>query len=136
MARNSSKPKADRKPVLDARGRMLVHLGGADYILRPSYEAQEAIEVQLGRSMTQLCHQGYQGALTTADLAIIVTECMKAQGRAEKEAGPSYTGASAPTVARLIAEAGQPVITARIAILLTGVITGGYTAEGEPKPAA
>jgi hypothetical protein len=130
-----AKPKADSKPVVDSRGRMVVHLGGATYVLRPSYEAQEAIETLLDRSINQLAAQAYAGALKLTDLAIIVVEFMKAHGRAEQSAGPSYTGARAEKIARLIMEEGAPAITARIAVLLTLAITGGYTAEGEPKAA-
>jgi hypothetical protein len=45
---------------------------------------------------------------------------MRAEGRASSDAGPSYRDAKAEKIARLIYEAGQPSITARIAILLTG----------------
>lgn len=128
-------PKTKKKPVLDARGRMLAPLGGAEYVLRPSFEALEAIERQLGRSLHQLAFQGLQGGLSLTDLAVIVAECMRAHGRAEPDAGPSYREAKAEKLARLIMEAGQTHITARIAVLLTEAITGGFTAEGEAKPA-
>jgi hypothetical protein len=131
-----TKPKKTGKPVVDHRGRMLVPLGDADYVLRPSFEAIEAIEQTLGRSLVQLASQAYNGGLSCADLAIIVAECMRAEGRASSDAGPSYRDAKAEKIARLIYEAGQPSITARIAILLTEAVTGGYTAAGEPKPAA
>jgi hypothetical protein len=130
-----TKPKADQKAVVDSRGRMVAPLGGADYVLRPSYEALEAIEDKLGRSLVELASQAYRGSLTLKDLAIIVVELMKAHGRAEPDAGPSYREAKAEKIGRLILEEGQPSITARVAVLLTGAITGGYTATGEAKPA-
>lgn len=129
------KPKPDQ-PTLDVRGQIMVTLGGADYLLRPSYEAIAVIEKHLDRSLMELAQQALSGVLTIADLAIICAEMMRAHGRADPTAGPSYKGASAERLAGLIFEASPPAITARVAILLMGAVTGGYTAAGEPKPAA
>lgn len=122
-------------PQVDTRGRISVPLGGADYMLRPSYEAIETIEKLLGRSLHVLAGQAVQGSLGMADMGVICAEMMKAEGKANPEAGPSYSGANPKKLAQLIMEAGTPAITARLAIILIGALTGGYTASGEPKPA-
>lgn len=132
MAPRKSKPEAQ---AVDVRGQIKVSLGGADYMLRPSHEAIEAIESTLGRSLMELAQQALAGTLKIADLAIICAEMMRAHGRANPDAGPSYKGAQAERLAGLIYEASPPTITARVAIVLMGAVTGGYTAAGEPKPA-
>lgn len=129
-----SKAKAEPRQAVDFRGRITVPLGGANYVLRPSYDAVTAIEAELGRSTLALSQQATAGLLTTSDLAVICCECMKAQGKADPSAGPSYSGAQVHRIGQLIMEEGAPYIIARIAVLLVGVVTGGYTAQGEPKP--
>lgn len=130
-----------RKPIetpqaVDAHGRITVPLGGADYVLCPAWEAIDMIEQQLGRSSMQLAGLAAAGMLTGGDMAVICCEMMKAQGKRDSAAGPSYSGAKPEKLARLIHEAGAPYIMARITVLMVGVVTGGYTAEGEAKPAA
>lgn len=127
--------KKNAPAAVDTRGRIQVNLGGADYALRPSWQAIEAIEHQLGRSLIELSGQAVNGSLKIGDQAVIVTEMMKAEGRAEASAGPSYLGAKPERIAELIYEASAPAITARLAVLLIGAVTGGYTAAGELKPA-
>lgn len=130
---------ASRKPkpalAVDTRGRIAVPLGGADYFLRPSWEAIQAIEAELGRSLTTLSGQAVAGQLSIRDMAVICTEMMHAEGKADPLAAPSYKGARVEKIAELIYEASAPSITARLAVILMGAVTGGYTAAGEPKPA-
>ena len=125
----------DTAPAVDFRGRITIPLDGADYLLRPSYDAVIAIEQELGRSTLQLAQQAVSGTLTTTDMAVICCELMKAQGKADPTAGPSYLGAKVERIGQLIMEASAPKIMARLAVLLMGVVTGGYTAQGELKPA-
>ncbi len=120
---------------VDVRGQIKVSLGDADYLLRPSYAAIAAIEKTLGRSLMELAQQALSGVLSIADLAIICAEMMRAHGRADPTAGPSYKGVQSERLAELIFEASPPAITARVAVVLMGAVTGGYTAAGEPKPA-
>lgn len=135
MAR-PKKGKPAASPAVDSRGRMLMPLGDADYVLRPSWEAIDTIEETLGRSLLELSAAATSGALRIRDMAVIVTEMMKAEGRADPNAGPSYSGAKAAKVAELLFEQPAAMISARLAVVLVGAVTGGYTASGEPKPAA
>lgn len=130
------KSEEGEAPQVDTRGRLTVPLGGADYLLRPSEEAIDNIEKALGRSTMVLAGQAIRGDLSISDLATICAEMMNAQGRADPSAGPSYKGAKAEKIRGMIYEQGAPSITARIAVLLMGAVTGGYTAAGEPKPTA
>lgn len=132
----SGRRKAKPETAVDTRGRIMVPLGGADYVLRPSWEAIEAIELELGRSLTTLSGQAVGGQLSIRDLATICTLMMHAEGKADPHAAPSYKGARIEKIAELVYEASAPSITARIAVILMGAVTGGYTASGEMKPAA
>lgn len=128
---------ADAEPKVDVRGQMLIPLEGGDYLLRPAYSAIKAIETQLKpRTVMELAGEALRGAISCEDLGVICAEFMKAEGRHNKDAGPSYTHASAAKLAELIYEAGPPRITARVAIVLMGAATGGYTAKGEVRPVA
>jgi hypothetical protein len=130
-----AKADADRPAVVDARGHMLLPLGGFDYVLRPDFLAIVGIEQQLGRSLTELSTLAVSGKLTTTELAIIATEMIRGYSRCDPKAGPSYRQAKAEKIARLIMEDGTPKVFARLAIVLVAAVNGGYTAEGEPKPA-
>jgi hypothetical protein len=135
MAR-PTKDKPAVHPAVYARGRILMPLGGVDYVLRPSWEAIDTIETTLGRSLLELAGDATGGRLRIAEMAVIVTEMMKAEGKADPQAGPSYSGAKAAKVAELLYEQPTAQVTARLSVLLVGAVTGGYTAAGEPKPAA
>lgn len=128
----------DAPPKVDVRGQMLIPLGEPEnnFLLRPSYTAIKAIEKDLRRTVMELAGEGLRGALSCEDLGVICAHFMRAEGRHNPEAGPSYKGASAEKLAELIYEAGAPRITARVAIVLMGAATGGYTAKGEVRPVA
>lgn len=119
---------------VDVQGQMLVPLGGAEYLLRPAYTAIRAIETKLRRTVLVLSGEAMHGELSTDDLAVIVSEMMLAEGRHNKDAGAAYKGAKAERIAELIYEEGAPRILARVAIVLLGAATGGYTAKGEVRP--
>lgn len=127
-----TKPKL---PGIDSRGRLALPLQGVDYWLRPSWEAIQAIEDQLGRNTLELAGAATGGTLSTAAMGVIAAEMMKAEAREDPEKGASYRAASPKRLAEMIYEEGTPAIMARIAIILLGAVTGGYTASGEPKPA-
>lgn len=113
------------------RGEITVSLEGVDHVLRPSFEAQVAIERQCGRSIEQLAQAAGEGALTINDAAIVVTECVKAFGRAT---GDSTMGAyTSQRVGECIVEAGKLGIVKRLELLLYLAATGGYTASGEVR---
>lgn len=132
------KPAADEapdEPKLDVRGQLPMPLGGEDYLLRPSFEAVLEIERNL-RPAFELAQDAMRGALTLEEMAVCVVAMMKAQGKTLPDNDPQasvYRAASVDQIGRLIYEAGGPRICARLMVVLTGCVNGGYTAEGEAK---
>lgn len=124
---------ADQTVELDARGQLAVTLGGTEYNLRPSYEAIQRIELALGKSHEHLANDAVQMRLTYGELAVICCEMMKAHAKANPDdpLKTSYLGAKPEKLEKLIFECGKVKVNARIVILLTGALNGGYTAEGE-----
>lgn len=121
---------------LDTFGQMTLPIGGEEYRLRPSFEAINAIEEELGRSLYDLSQGAARGALSVREMGVIAAEMMKAQGKtlgAKDPAALDYQGAKPDRVARLIYEAGAPKICARLMVVLVGALNGNYTAEGEAK---
>lgn len=129
---------ASEEPKVDSRGQISVPLGDPpqDYVLRPSHEAIMAIERQT-RPLFQLSSAAEAGALTLEEQAICVVELMKAYGTAnpEDELASDYRGANVKKVGALIHEAGSFRICARLYLVLSGALFGGYTASGEVKAA-
>ena len=118
------------------RGELSITLDGAEYVLRPSFEAISAFEAATGKGIIQLTRDAINGGMTTGALAQIVAETMRAQGRAS---GDKILAASqTPTVARLIIESEGGVHAAMqvVASLLALAASGGYTASGELKATA
>lgn len=113
------------------RGEIEVDLDGAPHVLTPSYEAQVAIERQTGRSIEQLAQAAGDGAMTLEHAAIVVTECVRAHGRAKNL--PILTSYSAERVGECIVETGKLRVTKRVELLLFLAVTGGYTAKGEVR---
>lgn len=139
MANRTAKapPAAEEpaEPVLNANGEMLLPLD-ARYVLRPSRRAIQAIERQL-RPLLELAQDAARGALSIDEMAVISAEMMRAYGAANpNEPGiVNYTGAQTEPLADLIFEAGSSKICARLMVVLTGALSGGYNASGEAKPA-
>jgi hypothetical protein len=113
------------------RGEIEVDLDGAPHVLTPSYEAQVAIERQTGRSIEQLAQAAGDGGLTIEQAAIVVTECVRAHGRAKGL--PGLSGYSPQRVGECIVETGKLQVAKRLELLLFLAITGGYTAQGEVR---
>ena len=113
------------------RGEIEVELEGVPHVLTPSYEAQVAIERQTGRSIEQLAQAAGDGSLSLEQAAIVVTECVKAHGRAIKD--QTLQGYNARRVGECIVETGRLIVAKRLELLLFLAITGGYTAKGEVR---
>lgn len=109
------------------RGEVTVTLDGADYSLRPTFEACSKIEELTGKSLLELAIAAQDNALHLAQAAIIVTECVRAYGKAEGIA--SLIGVQATKFGELIFKAGVLGVTPRLEILLAGAVTGGFTPE-------
>lgn len=129
--------KKTEEDAVDLLGQLSVNLGGTEYLLRPSRQAISNIQRQLGgRSLTALAVQASGFGMTVEEAGVCVAEMMRAYGQtlpADEPGANDYRGAKAEVCADLIYEAGESTITGRLAIILTGALTGGYTASGERK---
>lgn len=133
-AQPAPEPEPEDEVVPDLRGHVTLPLDGQEFELRPSRKAIAAIERQT-RPLFVLAQDAARGALSLDELSVIVTEMMRAYGEAEPQ-DPlvrHYKGVTLDRVADLIYEAGQPKVCARVMVVLTGALTGGYTAAGEAK---
>lgn len=121
------------RPHVEERGELALSLDGQTMIMRPTFEAIHAFEVSTGKGLLQLAQEALNRTLPLFELAQVVTECVKAWGRATKSA--SAQGANAPRVAELIleSEGGFYAALNTVAGMLALATTGGYTAQGELK---
>lgn len=115
------------------RGEVSLELEGQEYVLRPSFEAISAFEAQTNRSLIDLARAAGDGQLKTGEAAIIVTECIRAHGRAIDD--KAMTAFNSARVGELIlqADGGLLIVTKRLELLLFMAATGGYTGSGEVK---
>lgn len=112
------------------RGEIAVTLNGADYALRPDFEAVAAIDEQLG-GILNIAKRSFEGqSLTLHEVAVIVCEGIKAHGRATKKA--SQAGAQLPKVKREVFETGLITLVEPVAEFLTAALTGGVDAKNPP----
>jgi hypothetical protein len=132
MARK--KAEAADTPSVDTHGQITLPLGGYDYVLRPSIEAIEAIERQL-RPLAQLEADAAGFSLPIRDMAVIAAEMMRAHAVAKPNDPKvaSYKGADPDKLVKLIYEEGAPKVCVRLYVVLSGALSGGYTATGEAK---
>lgn len=120
-------------PANAVRGEFSLPLGGKVYVLRPSYEAIVAIEEQTGKGLLQLFNDAAGAALTLRETGIVVSEFIRAQGRAVDDA--LMAAVDATRIAKLImeAETGPAGAMGTVGPILGSVACGDYTASGEPK---
>lgn len=126
----------DAPAPVEARGEMRIELEGRSYVLRPSFEAIGAIETGCKRSLIELARAAETGALRSDELAEIVAQCIRAEGRAAND--PMLRSVNARRVGEMLfAEEGGLLWATREVVtrLLFRAVTGGYTALGEPKGA-
>lgn len=119
----------------ETRGEVSLELGGVEYVLRPSYEAISAFEAQTNRSLIDLARAAGDGQLKLGEAAVIVTECIKAHGRAIGDQAMAVFNAK--RIGELIQESdgGFLITIKRLELLLFMAATGGYTGSGEEKAA-
>lgn len=119
----------------DVRGEVDILLEGVNYVMRPSFDAIQAIEKKLGRGLLELGQAAYNNTLSTIDIATIATLCIHAEGKAKNDQSMQHFDIG--TVAPLLHEepGGFMIAALRIQRLLLNASTGGYTATGEPKAA-
>lgn len=109
------------------RGEVTVTLDGADYSLRPTFEACSNIEELTGKSLLELAIAAQDNSLHLSEQGIIVAECVRAYGKAEGIS--SLIGVQASKFSELIFQAGVLGVTPRLEILLAGAVTGGFNPE-------
>jgi hypothetical protein len=114
------------------RGELSLSLGGAEFVLRPSYEAIVALEAKTETGLKLLAFGARVGTLPLAQAEIIVAECVKAHGRA---IGDKDMEAVKPAkIGSLMLDAGLNDCYDVLRQLLEAALTGGFTAQGERKP--
>jgi hypothetical protein len=118
--------------AIETRGEISIKLGRS-YVLRPSWEAVERIEAQTGKSLLELCDAASGCRLRHQHAAIIITECVKAQGRALED--PMMSAVTAERIAELVHDRGLLNVLQPLAKLLLLAVTGGYDSSGNPKAA-
>lgn len=122
-----------RKPNAE-RGELTLSLEGVDYGLRPSFDAIVEFEEATGKSLTELVLAADSGKLRLPDLGAISCACIRAWAR---ETGQkSLEHVSAKKLGSLIYQepGGVMLVQKRLALILFQAMTGGFTAEGNPKP--
>lgn len=123
----------DARDAVEERGEIALNLGGQELVMRPTYEATASFEQVTGKGLLQLAREALSGTLSLPEAAQVAAECIKAFGRAEKT---SAAAVSAERVAELMYEAqgGYREALKTLAGMLALATTGGYTAQGKPKP--
>lgn len=128
-----------KKPVARAtvedRGEFALNLAGVTMGLRPSYEAIDAVEKALGRGVLDVTRDALAGRLSMGETAQVACECVRAWGRETNDKGAA--GSNAVRIGQLIydSEGGLHGAQQTVAAMLSLVVTGGYSASGELKPA-
>lgn len=114
------------------RGEVELDLAGTTFVLRPSYEAVVACEVQTGLSLTDLALAADSGALKLDAAATVTTELIRAWGKETKT--NSVAGVQRDKVGKLIYAMGVMLVLPRLAIVLLNAASGGVEASGKLKP--
>jgi len=123
------------RPPSEERGEIAIVLDGERMVMRPSYEAIEAFEAATGKGLIQLAQAAGARALTLAECAIVMCECIRAWGRATGNKGLSMANPRRIGELVLDSEGGLLEAMSSLTILLALAATGKYTATGEMKPA-
>lgn len=121
------------RPASEDRGEVSLVLDGATMVLRPSYEAIVAFEASTDKGLLELARAAIEGKMRLADLSQVVTECIRAWGRATQQ--PSIAASNAVRIGQLIAEAegGMARVLGIVSGMLSMAVTGNFTASGEVK---
>lgn len=127
--------KATSRATVGDRGEYSLMLAGVMMGLRPSYEAIDAVEKALGRGVLDVARDALAGRLSMGATAQIACECIRAWGREANDKGAA--GSNPVRIGQLIydSEDGLHGAQKTVAAMLSLVVTGGYSASGELKPA-
>lgn len=111
-------------------GEIEFSLNGEPVILRPSFDAITAIEARLGMGLLDLYGRATAMKLTTHEIGVILTECIRAAGRAHSQ--PLWTAYRHERVAEEAWKGGiMKAVTDGVVPFLTAALNGG----AEPKKA-
>lgn len=127
----------EETPEPDTMGRVPVLLEGVEYQLRPSWEAILTIEKRTGKTLLELASSAGR-CLTLNELAIIVFEFMRAEGKQVSDTDPlatTYRHVKEDKLSRLIMKESIYNVNFRVSIVLMGALTGAYDEAGEPQAA-
>jgi hypothetical protein len=119
------------------RGEVGLTLDGRVVPMLPTFAAANAIESQLGAvsSLVQRVVGGGSGLPTFRELAIVVTECIRAAGRDRND--PMLTGFGTDKVGELLyAEGLNDQLVMAIGEVLANMVTGGTNPNARKKAAA
>jgi hypothetical protein len=119
----------------EERGEVPLLLDGSEFVLRPSYEAIEAIENQTGKGIVALFEAARAIELTSGETVTIVHQCIRAWGKATGDTGARAANRERIREMIIEAEGGLVGVQLRLAVLLGNYVSGGYTASGEAKAA-
>ena len=117
--------------VNDLRGEDEIVLDGATFGMRPTYEAIVAVETATGASIGTMAMAGANMRLPLGWVAIIVTEFVRAWGKAN--GNQVAANLAVDRVGGLIMDSGIVVAQLTVAKILNGAVTGAYTSTGEAK---
>jgi hypothetical protein len=113
------------------RGESGIVLDGVSYVLRPSFEALEAIEDETGKGLGRLLAEATRGDLTVKATATVITECIRAQGRATGDDGMAKVNTDKIGKLMMTMDGGYVAALGIIIDLISTALTGGYSVEGE-----
>ena len=113
-----------------ARGEHSLTLAGTAYRLRPSFQAVQALEDDLGLSLVEMVRKANAFALTLEQLGTIVAELVRAGAEDEMT-----RAVSAERMAELVFEEGTGPVFAALVLALADAVMGGRTTSGEAKAA-
>ncbi len=119
------------RPANAERGEITITFDGAEYTLRPTYEAILEVETQTGKTIFELGGLADGNRLPLAQAAIILAEFIKAWGRETGDRAMANVGAK--RLGEMALDTGLPNVMAVLALVLYLAATGGYTPTGELK---
>lgn len=115
------------------RGEVGITLDGKEYPMLPTYEAMAAVERRLGSvlSLSRRMLDPKQGLPTVAETAVLVTECIRAAGRARNDT--ILQEVSEEIIGQKLYEEGILEVMEAVSEVLGNMITGG-TAPKKRSP--
>lgn len=115
------------------RGEVSITLDGVDYVMRPSHDAIAAFQLETGKGILRLAQDAMRADMASQDAAVIITECLKAQGRAIGDEGMARFNSDRIHGLMMEAVGGYVAVLHSLGAMLAMASTGGFTASGELK---